>query len=229
MKIKNSSRMKKILIRLIGVIALVPVLTYAQNTVCPTTISNIGGIICKLNEILTAIIPLLIALGVVYFVWGVVQYMINDAEEAKKKGKDRMIYGIIGLVVIVSVWGFVAIIAETFNVNNVKAPVIAVSAQTGTCALGNAPKLSNLLEYVTCMINKSVIPLIFAIAVALFVWGIVQYVLNTDNEEKRKKGKQFMIWGVIALTVMVSVWGLVKIVGGTFGVKTNVLPQVTPN
>ncbi len=85
--------------------------------------------------------------------------------------------------------------------------------------------LSDLLNYATCLISGSVIPLIFALALAAFVWGVVQYVIGADNEEKRAQGRQFMIYGIIALTVMVSVWGLVSIVGGTFEIK-NVIPTL---
>lgn len=75
------------------------------------------------------------------------------------------------------------------------------------------------------MINYSVIPLIFALAVVMFVWGVVQYVINSDEEAKKAKGRQFMIWGIIALAVMLSVWGLVKILGNTFNIDY-VVPQV---
>ncbi len=94
------------------------------------------------------------------------------------------------------------------------------------CSLGNNPKFQNLLQYIVCIINTSVIPLIFALALVIFVWGVVQFVINTDDEVKKTKGKQFMIWGIIALTVMVSVWGLVAILGNTFGVNTGFIPQV---
>ena len=61
----------------------------------------------------------------------------------------------------------------------------------------------------------------------MFIWGVVQYVINSGEEAKKDKGKQFMLWGLIALTVMVSVWGLVDILGATFGVDdTSVIPQV---
>src|SRR3989344_3068332 len=66
---------------------------------------GIGRIICRLGELLSAVIPVLVALGIVYFVWGVVQYFIASDEDAKKTGKDRIIFGIIGLAVIISVWG----------------------------------------------------------------------------------------------------------------------------
>jgi hypothetical protein len=64
----------------------------------------------------------------------------------------------------------------------------------------------------------------------MFVWGVVKFFfINADEEAKRAQGKQYMIWGIIALAVMLSIWGLVSILGATFGIKTNsVLPQVTP-
>lgn len=93
------------------------------------------------------------------------------------------------------------------------------------CTLVANPKFGDLLSYITCIIGKSVIPLIFALAIASFVWGVVQYVINTDDEAKKAKGRQFMIWGIIALAVMVSVWGLVKILGTTFGIEY-VIPQL---
>ena|SRR3989338_3732704 len=96
----------------------------------------------------------------------------------------------------------------------------------GGCQLDTNPKLQHLLKYVTCIISSAVIPLIFALAVAMFVWGVVQFVIYSDEEAKKAKGKQFMLWGIIALTVMISVWGLVSILGNTFGVNTGFIPQV---
>ena len=76
---------------------------------------DLNFILCKGSEILNALMPFLVALGVVYLVWGVVQSFINDSEEAKKKGKDRIIFGVIGLAVIISIWGLVYILVRTFR------------------------------------------------------------------------------------------------------------------
>ena len=98
----------------------------------------------------------------------------------------------------------------------------------GTCSattLPAKPKLGDLFNYVTCLISNSVIPLIFALAVVMFVWGVVQYVINSEEEAKKAKGRQFMLWGIIALAVMVSIWGLVSILGNTFSIS-NTIPQV---
>ena len=79
--------------------------------------TTVQGIICVIGDIFDLAIPVLVILGVLYFVWGVVSYVIASDEEAKKKGKDRMIYGLIGLVVITALWGLVAILTRTFGIS----------------------------------------------------------------------------------------------------------------
>ncbi len=109
------------------VLVLAPVGAFAQGVVVQGTgytscsggvTGNIQSAICKIGDILRMIVPLLISLGVVYFVWGVITYVIASDEEAKKSGRDRIIYGIIGLAVIVAVWGLVGILTSTFEVDN---------------------------------------------------------------------------------------------------------------
>ncbi len=78
----------------------------------------------------------------------------------------------------------------------------------------------------SCTLIKAVVPFLFTIATAAFIWGIIQYFLYPENEEKRKAGKSYMIWGIIALFVMISMWGLVGVLSNTFGVKT-LLPQLS--
>lgn len=76
---------------------------------------TLGNILCTVGDILALVVPVIVILGIVYFVWGVISYVVGSDEEAKKKGRDRMIYGIIGLAVIVAVWGLVNILINTFN------------------------------------------------------------------------------------------------------------------
>ncbi|MFA6476653.1 MAG: pilin, partial [Candidatus Paceibacterota bacterium] len=193
---------------------------------------GLGSVVCQINELLSAILPVLIAFGVVYFIWGVVMFVIADGEEAKEKGKNRMIYGIIGLAVIVGMWGLVNIITTTFGLEGATTPKLTpliIEGQGTTCSLAGDPTFQDLLCYITKIINNAVIPLMFALATAMFVWGVINFfIINADEEAKKAQGRQFMIWGVIALAVMLSVWGLVDILGSTFGFDGSVLPHVTP-
>jgi hypothetical protein len=193
---------------------------------------KIGDLLTGIQQLLNTIVPILILLGVVYFVWGVVKFMIADSEEAKTKGKDQIIYGLIGFTVIIGLWGLVNIVVNSlgFGAGQLNAPTVTnlgVQATGSGCQMGK--NFQGVLGYFTCIINDSVIPFIFAIAIAMFIWGAVKFfIINADEEAKREQGKQFMIWGIIALAVMMSVWGLVGILTATFGESGNVLPQVTP-
>lgn len=52
---------------------------------------------------------------VVAFLYGVQKYILAGADETKlKEGRDMMIYGIIGIFVMVSVWGLVKLVTDTF-------------------------------------------------------------------------------------------------------------------
>ena len=84
-------------------------------------VPGIGSFISDIGEILNSIIPLMIALAGVYVVWGVVSYIIADEEEAKKKGRSKIVYGIIGLAIIISLWGLVNIVVNTFSLDEFEA------------------------------------------------------------------------------------------------------------
>ncbi len=225
--------MKKQIERLIKFIPVASLLVFFPFVASAQEVGGLSGLLVRINNLLGAVVPVLVALGVVYFIWGVVQYFIGDSEEAKSAGRDRIIYGIIGLAVIISVWGLVYLLADTFvDQTTTGAPEISslVTQTSGaSCDLGPNSKLQGLIDYIICIIGRSVIPLIFAIAMVMFVWGAVKFfIIGGGEEEKRAQGKQFMLWGIIALAVMISVWGLVNILGQTFGLPRGVLPGVGP-
>ncbi len=64
--------------------------------------------------------------------------------------------------------------------------------------------------------------LMFTLAVVAFFWGIVQFIWAARGGDAGKgveNGKQFMLWGIIALFVMFSVWGIVKFAQGVFNIQ----------
>lgn len=102
------------------------------------------------------------------------------------------------------------------------------TASSGS-SFGNCPSeisdISSLVVWVICFIMKALVPLAFALALVLFIWGVIKYVINADNEAKRKEGGKFILWGIVALFVMLSVWGLVAVLSNTFNLDT-AIPQL---
>jgi len=87
------------------------------NTSNLTTFSQVVlnlGIGCVLNPL----VYVLIGLAVVVFLWGVIKFVISEADSDKQKGKEFILWGIVGLFVMVSVWGLENILEHTFNLNN---------------------------------------------------------------------------------------------------------------
>ena len=69
------------------------------------------------------------------------------------------------------------------------------------------------------LLNTVVAPVIFALAFLVFVYGVVSYFfLHGGEESKREEGRMFVLWGIIGMVVMFSVWGLVNILLSTLGI-----------
>lgn len=80
--------------------------------------------------------------------------------------------------------------------------------------------IEGVLETIGDLINLAT-PVVVALALLYFFWGLATYILNAADKEKKKDGREIMIWGIIALFVMVSVWGIINVVRDTFNLDDN--------
>ena len=64
---------------------------------------------------------------------------------------------------------------------------------------------------------------IIALTLLFFVYGVFKLVVTGKDSKEREQARGYIIWGLVALAVMVSVWGIVNLILGTFN-----LPMVTP-
>ncbi len=77
-------------------------------------------------------------------------------------------------------------------------------------------KLDAFIAKVNSEIINPLIGFLFALAVVYFLYGVLQFILNQDNEEAKSTGRQHMIWGVIGITIMLGVIGILNIILSTF-------------
>lgn len=71
-----------------------------------------------------------------------------------------------------------------------------------------------------------VMGVLYMVAFAAFFWGIALFILNTNDDKKRGEGKTWMLWSVIALFVMITIWGLVGLLVNTVGISPVLIPQL---
>lgn len=86
---------------------------YCSGGGYPTFCSVIDFFLLQINRA----IPILISISLIVFVWGVFRYVSYEGDD-RQKSRNVMLYGIIGLFVMISVWGLVALVYNTLNLNN---------------------------------------------------------------------------------------------------------------
>ena len=94
---------------------LLPAVAFAQSLQNTT---NATSLFANVRSILNAVVPIIIALGVVYILWGIIQSYTRGDEEKRKEGHMKVLYGIIALFVMVSIWGLVNILVGTAGLSN---------------------------------------------------------------------------------------------------------------
>ncbi len=94
-------------------------------------------------------------------------------------------------------------------------PIVAFAQSSGT-----EPNLGWFDAALTAIGNliNTAIPILIALGLLLFIWGLVVFIFSQGDDDAQKRGKKLMVWGVIALFVIVSVWGLVALLGELVGV-----------
>ena len=86
--------------------------------------------------------------------------------------------------------------------------------------------VDGFLNYVIYIAGRA-LPLLILVAVVLLLYGIVTTFFFNSSEDKRKEGKAFIGWGIVALFVMVSVWGIVNVLKvSVFGPGDLILPRL---
>lgn len=57
-------------------------------------------------------------------------------------------------------------------------------------------------------------------AVAFFVWGLVKFIYNAADTKEHEEGKRYIVWGIVAFFVLVSLWGLVRFLSDSLNLGT---------
>lgn len=82
---------------------------------------------------------------------------------------------------------------------------------------------SNFSEFVNVLLNLVylLIPVVASLSLLVFFWGLTKFIMSAGSQTAVKDGKNLMIWGTIALFVMVSIWGIIRFAQGDLELVTS--------
>lgn len=80
--------------------------------------AGIADLVDSIGEIVSKLIPVVVGIAVVAFLWGLVKFIAGAGNEQKRsEGKQVMLWGIIALFVLISIWGIVKFIGTALGVD----------------------------------------------------------------------------------------------------------------
>lgn len=80
--------------------------------------------------------------------------------------------------------------------------------------------IGGLFEEISQFVSDILIPLVFALALLMFFYGVFKFlILGGGDEGSRAEGRQLMLWAIIGFVVMVSLWGIVNLIAGGLGIE----------
>jgi hypothetical protein len=107
--------MKKIIIAASSIFATLPVFVFAQQ---PQTVNTL---LQTIQGIFNVLVPVLVALATILVIWKAIMFATSEGED-KAHNKESMIKAIIALFILVSIWGLVAVLNNTFGIQQGSGP-----------------------------------------------------------------------------------------------------------
>jgi hypothetical protein len=116
---------------------------HAQNTAwLEMIIGRPGGQSGWVAQLADLTVVLLSTLALVVFIWGVVVFIAQgENETAREEGKKKMVFGVLGLFAIVTLWGIVYLVQVMLGVNTQPGTSPTEQLAPSTCAFGECPEL----------------------------------------------------------------------------------------
>jgi hypothetical protein len=94
-------------------------------------------------------------------------------------------------------------------------PGISFAQTTSGGCKTSLSSIKDIFTLPTCIINTYLVPTLITVAFFAFFVGVTRYLTNLDNADIRKKTGSFIMWSILALFIIMSVWAILYVVGNT--------------
>jgi fumarate reductase subunit D len=98
-------------------------------------------------------------------------------------------------------------------------PILTFAQVTNPAVRGDLT-IKDIFGRMTTFLDTT-IPVLMLLATVVFIWGIIRYISAGGDEQQIAQGRKIIFWGIIALFIMLAMWGFVRLLSGTlFGTQT---------
>ncbi len=172
-------------------------------------------------DLINFTIAILIGVAIIAFFWGLVKYLFVSQGDsvAQKQATQLMMWGLLALFFMLSVYGIIRMLQVTFGVGgaaSVNAPAIKESTLQA-CSPPFTQNFGCFAQWIARMFGVGTALLVGG-ALAVYFWGIAYHMFGystSGNSTSAKKLRDTILWGLLALFVMFSIWGIIRILGVT--------------
>ena len=88
------------------------------------------------------------------------------------------------------------------------------------------PALASLIKGIDKYVINPLIVLAFAVAMVVFLWGVFNYVKGAGDVKARETGRNHILWSLVGMAIMFSVFGLMTIISNTVGGPTGNITNI---
>jgi len=81
---------------------------------------------------------------------------------------------------------------------------------------GSIASPKQLIQNIFTLLIQPVITLLYVLSFLLFFWGVYEFIAGAESEDARKKGRNHMLWGVVGITVLLSINAIVNLAQNFF-------------
>lgn len=111
--------MKQVKTFLYGVgLAILPGIVSAQSASLTRTVDDADDVVKLIFDGINIVTVIVVSLSILWIIIGIFQYFIAGGEDDRKVGRDKIAYGVLGVAIMLSIWGLVRLLTNTFKTDN---------------------------------------------------------------------------------------------------------------
>lgn len=84
--------------------------------------------------------------------------------------------------------------------------------------LANTLPIARYIYRINEQILNPIIMVLFAVALIVFIWGLISFIQGASSPDARKTGQKHLLWGLVGMVIMLSVYGIISMLLSTFNI-----------